>query len=557
MSLTVLIAWAIGVVGWDRPAAADPLDGAEWAVVKCTDFTESCVEDGRLLPVKVTTIGFMHSGRLAWAVEEGTRVKKGEPIATQETDELKENIQRTEDDLAVAERGLAQQRQARELETKRLDAELQSARDGLELAGLKEKETLGHPTPLERDEADNLLKGAQARLAAAHAELDSMRPLVAKGYANRADLEAKELALKLAETDLANATLQANLLLAGAIAADRDRARLNRQQAEVAYKLKELDRRTSLEKIDAKIDAAEHSIKRLNQKLADQKREFEDSTRLAPHDGIVVYREIGWGEKKKLAVGDRVSRWQPPFDLPSYEKMKVRAQIPESVVRRLATRRDGQPGSKALIRVKTLPGRVYHGEVIWIDGWARDRNANLSNADVKAHGLSGLRVFDLEVELEESDPERLREGFKATVEFPIATLRGVIVLPEHAVRKAGRQATVRVASGSGIEERVVQLGAVSNGQVVIASGLKEGERVLIPPAPTEEVVVEPPVQTVGGNEASKVGGGSGSMGPMPSGGGPPGAAAPPGAPTKGGERPPGGSGRRRGGGSSGKGGRGS
>src|SRR6185295_4176014 len=123
---------------------------------------------------------------------------------------------------------------------------------------------------------------------------------------------------------------------------------------------------------------------------------------------------------KKVDIGDMVGPWNSPLDLPDCRFMKVRTQVPESVVRRLRARHGpaatspgvapaNQAGSTALVKVKTLPGREYHAEVKWIDGWARDRNSKLSDADIKSQGLSGVRVFDVEVELAESDPECLRE----------------------------------------------------------------------------------------------------------------------------------------------------
>ncbi|MBE7465932.1 MAG: hypothetical protein HS116_20850 [Planctomycetes bacterium] len=522
-SLLVLLA-ALAPLAWQGAArggeaSADSPESGDWLRVEPADFTVVCREDGWLLPVKVTTIGFMTSGSLAWMVEEGTRVKKGETIARLDTAQLETTIEAIRDELAVAERDLAQQQQARELEVKRLDAELQAERDKAALAEMKEREAIEHPTELEREEAANLKAGAEARVAAARADWEAMRPLIEKGYANRSDLEAKELALKLAETELERAQMQARVILDGARSETRRRAALERLQAETALKLKDLDRRLALEKLEAKIQSLRHKLKRVVEKRDDHIERLERCTRTAPHDGIVVYREIGWRSKKKVALGERVNEWQPPFDLPSYDKMKVRTQVPESVVRQLKARREGQAGSKALVRIKTLPDVVYHGEVTWIDGWARDRNAKLSDADIKAQGLAGLRVFDLEVELEESDPTRLREGFKASVAFPIETLPNTLAVPRQAVRYAGRQAVVRVAGASGGSDRPVTLGPESNGQVVIREGLQAGDRVWVPPAPVERETpaAGPAKAAAGGGGAPAAGGGNGDAGAAPAG----------------------------------------
>ena len=95
------------------------------------------------------------------------------------------------------------------------------------------------------------------------------------------------------------------------------------------------------------------------------------------------------------------------------------------------------------------------------------------------------RVFNVEVELRESDPERLREGFRATVEFPIETIPNVIIIPTHAVDFRHGVATVRVRINANARPRTVRLGPESNGKVVVREGLGEGEVVWVPPAPSK------------------------------------------------------------------------
>jgi hypothetical protein len=229
---------------------------------------------------------------------------------------------------------------------------------------------------------------------------------------------------------------------------------------------------------------------------------LEQSVRTAPHDGIIVYRQVGFHDTKKVAVGDTVGPWRSPLDLPSYQSMKVRTQVPESVVNRLTPRRTGSqpaPGSPARVTIQTLPDKVYPAEVTWVDGWARDRNATLSESDVKRQGFSGLQVFNIEVELLESDPERLREGFRATVELPLRTIRDVLVIPRHAVTLRGGEATVEVEHGGSTAQRSVELGPESNGRVVVVNGLQEGERILAPPAPVRLRTPQPsrPAQPAG------------------------------------------------------------
>src|SRR5205823_11438467 len=131
-------------------------------------------------------------------------------------------------------------------------------------------------------------------------------------------------------------------------------------------------------------------------KLDRCKQDLEHSVVRAPHEGVVVYRVVDDRLNKKAEVGDKVGPWRSPVDLPNYTKMKCRTQVPESFVQQLAARRSSDsalgaaPGSRASIMLNTQREKEYPAEVIWIDGWARDRNSKLADADAKAQGLAGV-----------------------------------------------------------------------------------------------------------------------------------------------------------------------
>jgi hypothetical protein len=87
------------------------------------------------------------------------------------------------------------------------------------------------------------------------------------------------------------------------------------------------------------------------------------------------------------------------------------------------------------------------------------------------------------VELKSSDPERLREGFRATVLIPLETLSNVVYVPRQAVSVQNGKTMVRCNRGGADALVEVKLGTESNGQVVVQEGLNEGDLVWTPPAP--------------------------------------------------------------------------
>lgn len=493
LGLAALLGWVFfrGAVSQAGPEQDEP---GEWVPVeRMTTFPVVVSEDGELQPVKNNTVNFRTEGKLAWILPEGAHVKKGEKLAELETDELKEEIQNIADELATAEKNLAEQEQLKTLEFKRLEAESLAEKDRVELARMREKEVLGRPTALEKESAEIGLKKAEAKVKAAREELVSSQMLMESGAEQRAKYETKVADLKLAENELEREKLKAKKVLDGASEAERRKAHLEREDAEIKYKLKLIDRDTALANIEGKVRSAGNAVKSLRARLTDRQHRLEDCVVYAPHDGIMTYRDMSWnGTGEKIQIGDRVRSWRPPIDLPSYDLMKVRSMVPESIVRMLHPRKVGangevlQPGSPVAVTVKTLPGRIYKAEVIWIDGWSRDRNDKLSEADIKHQGLAGVRVFDIEVEILEKDTEHLRAGFNAIVDYPIETLGEVLVIPSHAVTAVEGQTTVRVRQDGRLVTRPVTLGPESKGRVVVREGMQEGERIWVPPAPKEE-----------------------------------------------------------------------
>jgi len=479
----------------------------EWVPVKRGDFEVLCREEGELKPVKVTALSFMRWGKVSFLVPDGTFVKKGEKLVALETIELEEEVQRMQEDLSLAEKNLAQQEQLRDLEFKRLDTDLETEKERYVVAKLRESELLGKPLPIEKEEAVNELAGSRARLANAKADYEALQPLAEKGFASGNDIQARILAVKKAEVELERAMIKHKKAMDGAMPEERMKAALTRESAELALKVKEIDAVDKKDDLTAKVTAAERLVRLLQQKYERRNLDLARSALVAPHDGIAIHRSLDFrgNSNKKVQIGDNVHPWAVPVELPSFDRMKVRTQVPESFIRKLSARQVAvqeatadasvvpktlERGSTARVTVTTQPDRVYPAEIVWIDGWARDRNSKLSDADIKAQGLSGVRIFDVEVELLEVDTQRLREGFRATIEFPVETIKNVLAIPVNAVTMRDGATHVRVQDASGVENwRRVELGVQSLDRVVVTSGLVDGERVFTlrpPPKPPEQ-----------------------------------------------------------------------
>lgn len=511
---------AIALVVGQRFTKAKVAADVQWLEVHRHDFPVVCLEEGELHPVQVTTLSPQTNGTIGSIALEGSHIKKGDKVLTLDTRNFDDKYKQVQDEFNTAELNLTQQLQLRDLTLKQTNTDLASTRELADVQRLNEKVVLEHPWSNEKENATNILAEAQTQLDVAKHNEDNSQYLYEHGVTSKMDLDAKTLAFKTADVDYQRARIRAAVITDGALPNDRKRAALQREMSELTLATAELDLKDQESSFKLSVLTAEHAVAAAKNKLEKCQQDLDHCTVRAPHDGVVVYRVIDDNTKKKAEVGDRVNPWRAPIDLPSYDKMIVRTQVPESFVRRLTARSLTTPsgdgshqGSPAYVRIKTLPNKVYDAELTWIDGWARDRNQKLSDADIKAQGLAGVRVFDVKVELKQSDPEQLRDGFQATVEFPSEVLKNVIAIPLRALVRRDGGPGVQVVKGDVVEWRKVELGEQSAGQVVVATGLEDGDKVVVPEA-TEEPSKVTPLIPKSADSAPAMGGpgGGGGMG---------------------------------------------
>jgi len=543
--LCLVVTGAAGAfVFWGRGTPATsivrPDEDGEWVTVRRGDFEILCREDGELKAVKVTSLQFLRWGKISFLIPEGTLVKKGDKVVSLDTKELDEELQHLQEDLSAAERALSQQEQSRDLDTKLAQTDLQAERERATFAKLKMSELLAKPLAIEKEEAANLTEGAQVRLSESRADWSAYKPLYELGFGQKNEFLGKQLAVDKAEVELKRNEMKSRIIMDGALPYEREKCAHENEQAQLVLKIKEIDVADQADNLNGKVRMAERAVTVIQRKLDRKKLDLERSSLVAPHDGIVVYRVMDFRGNKKPEVGEMVSPWLSPVELPNYSRMKVRTQVPESFIRKIRSRMPREMpvadplapkpaevadkgsdetsmrhrGSHARVIVKTIPDRQWKAEVTWIDGWARDRNAKLSDADIKAQGLSGVRVFDVEVELEESDPARLREGFRASVEFPVETMKETISIPVNAITNRDGLPYVRIENGSTAEWRQIELGAQSINRVAVLKGLQSGDKIFAPRIPPpQRAPVEKLDESKEAAAPKKSRGGSGSGGP--------------------------------------------
>jgi multidrug efflux pump subunit AcrA (membrane-fusion protein) len=228
-------------------------------------------------------------------------------------------------------------------------------------------------------------------------------------------------------------------------------------------------------------------------------KDLEHLSVLAENPGLVVYEKIWKGSRPvKIRVGDEIWGGATLVTLPDLSTMRVKTWVNEVDVDKVEV---GQPVN---ITLDALPGPVFHGKVTSVASLGREKE-----------GDKNVKVFDLEVEIEEQDG-RLKPGMTATSEVVIQTVplrpeleedeisepaEGDIAdlplyIPIDAVfEKSGRTLVFRIEGGRPKEQEVV-LGERNDNYVIILEGLGSNDRVTLrDPTTTLEELGGVPVET--------------------------------------------------------------
>lgn len=160
------------------------------------------------------------------------------------------------------------------------------------------------------------------------------------------------------------------------------------------------------------------------------------------------------------AVGAAVDTATPLVRLQDLDSLVVSVNLTEFDVSRT---RDAAP---VRIRADALGGRPYAGKVL--------------DVALSGHDSGGVVTFPVIASVDQADG--LRPGMSVSVRVVVDVREDVLRIPVEAIEdREGTEATVRVRARSGeAKERQIELGLVGATYAEVRSGLREGDRVLLP-----------------------------------------------------------------------------
>ncbi|MFH1567356.1 MAG: efflux RND transporter periplasmic adaptor subunit [Gemmatimonadota bacterium] len=313
----------------------------------------------------------------------------------------------------------------------------------------------------DRAEAEKEVKDQAGELEQAKADLTQALAEQERRLSEmEAEVEQREAAVGLAQISLQKAQYASPV--------EREQMEIRLQQAERAFtqakanlKARRIVNRVERANIELRIT---HRQRRYDRALDDYERLSVYATR----PGIVVYEKIrkrGTDREDKVMEGDVVWGGTGLLSLPDLTEMQAYSQVGEMDVSQV------EVGMPALIRLEAYPGPVFHGTVADIAPMASEKQDAVN-----------VPIFEMVVSLAEQD-ERLYPGMSASVEVVLESLDDALFVPLSAVTQRDGKHYVRRLKGRSFADTEVVLGRDNGIDVLIQSGLEDGDQVALPQPP--------------------------------------------------------------------------
>ncbi len=154
--------------------------------------------------------------------------------------------------------------------------------------------------------------------------------------------------------------------------------------------------------------------------------------------------------------GEYASPGGAVFRVVDISSVYIQAVIGEGEIGKVAT------GQQAEVTIPGLPGSTLRGRVV----------------DVSPSAISSQRNFNARI-LVKNDGEVLKPGMSADVSLMVGESTSAILVPRDAIVEDREKRLVYTVEGDTLKIRAVELGVQERGQVEIASGVKEGDTVVV------------------------------------------------------------------------------
>ena len=206
----------------------------------------------------------------------------------------------------------------------------------------------------------------------------------------------------------------------------------------------------------------EEWLKKLVEKDKKYQIAFEKARITAPQDGMLIYgRTFGRGGSRKLTIGSNVSMQNPVIaTLPDLSVLVSETYVEEIYVSKIKV------GDSARVYIDALKNLEKIGAI-----------SNISNVGQEMVGYDS-KVFKVNIRIS-SDKSKVKPAMTTNNEIIIDREQNVLVIPRSALFSQEGKQFVYIKELGKISTRDVECGSQSDKLVVIKSGLKAGDKILL------------------------------------------------------------------------------
>lgn len=291
------------------------------------------------------------------------------------------------------------------------------------------------------------------------AERDQAASEIAKRRADEATRRAdSELALAEARAALRKGDLK--LAVPGDLIASSELqvARLEASLAADHVAHLEREEAAATRAAQAELAMLEETQRRAAARVGEIQRAIADMQVTAPREGTFILA-TNWRDEKKKA-GDSCWRGELIAEIADLTRMMAVGEVEEADAGRLAA------GQAVSLVLDAHPNAKFAGRVAAVGSTVQQRTWR-----------DPLKVVKLEIELERTDPERMRPGMRFRGQVEIERIDDVVTLPTDLVTVTDAGPMVRRRTLTGSEPVPVVLGRRGLEAVEVIDGLEVGDRV--------------------------------------------------------------------------------
>ncbi|MCJ8268877.1 MAG: HlyD family efflux transporter periplasmic adaptor subunit [Psychrosphaera sp.] len=294
-----------------------------------------------------------------------------------------------------------------------------------------------------RDQLSTVSKELENKILTQEKEKEDLKVQLA-----RREMEARKTERKVKQIDFTTSNIDSQKLIIDQKIAKQD-LELYRE------KVKRLTAKASLE-MSIKQSEKTH----LESEVSKLRKDVAKLTVKAPKAGLFIYGNNFEGDK--FSVGDTLHSGQNFAEIPSLDKMIVKAKISERNLGKVRT------GMSVEIVLDANSENKYSGTLISLGAVIQAKAKN-----------NPEKVIEAEIQINEPDRKIMRPGMIARLSVVVDTHKDVIVLPTQAVLLLDGEATVRIKSTFGETKRTVKVVAFDDDTTAINEGLSVGEEVIL------------------------------------------------------------------------------